>query len=120
MAAVFDFLSDDDSRRRAAAVASLTLDGSPMSARVGQAIKDITYERTIEAASTVTLALIDPDGDLLDSGLFSSAVDLELPAPRNAVRPTRRSLSTPRRSATGSCGSRRPRPSSASTSRTAK
>jgi hypothetical protein len=87
MAAVFDFLSDDDSRRRAEAVASLTLDGSPMSAKVGQAIKDITYERTIEAASTVTLALIDPDGDLLDSGLFSSAVDLELPAPRNAVPP---------------------------------
>jgi hypothetical protein len=87
MAAVFDFLSDEESARRAAAVASLTLDGSPMSAKVGQAIKDITYERTIEAASTVTLALIDPDGDLLDSGLFSSAVDLELPAPRNAVPP---------------------------------
>jgi hypothetical protein len=87
MAAVFDFLSDEESARRAEAVASLTLDGSPMSAKVGQAIKDITYERTIEAASTVTLALIDPDGDLLDSGLFSSAVDLELPAPRNAVPP---------------------------------
>jgi hypothetical protein len=29
----------------------------------------------------VSLVLIDPDGDLLDSGLFSAAVDIELPLP---------------------------------------
>jgi hypothetical protein len=50
-------------------------------------IQDIPFERTIEGASTVTLALIDPDGELLDSGLFSAAVDIELPSPSAIVQP---------------------------------
>jgi hypothetical protein len=68
-------------RRRAAAIAALTLDGKTLTANVANAIQDIPYERSIEGASTVNLMLIDPDGDLLDSGLFSAAVDIELPAP---------------------------------------
>lgn len=85
MAAVYDFLSADDSQRRAAVIGVLRLNGRELDARVGQAIKDIPFERTVEGASTVTLALIDPDGELLDSGLFSAAVDIELPAPGSIV-----------------------------------
>src|SRR3954462_2872561 len=81
MAAVFDFLPSDESVRRAAAIASLTLDGRKLDAKVSGAIKDIPYERNIEGASTVTLERVDPDVDLLDSGLFPAAVDLQLPAP---------------------------------------
>lgn len=79
--AVFPFLSEPDSARRALAIESLTLNGKALDARVSTAVKDIPYERNIDGASTVQLVLVDPDGDLLDSGLFSAAVDIELPAP---------------------------------------
>jgi hypothetical protein len=86
MTAVFPFLPDAESRRRELAIESITLNGETLDARVSMAIKDIPYERTIEGASTVQLLLIDPDGELLDSGLFSAAVDIELPGP-SAITP---------------------------------
>jgi hypothetical protein len=86
-APVFDFLAPDESARRAAAIAALTLDGKTLTANVANAIQDIPYERSIEGASTVNLMLIDPDGDLLDSGLFSASVDIELPAPSWVIPP---------------------------------
>lgn len=83
---VFPFLEPDDAQRRAAAIEALTLDGRRLDAKVADAIQDIPFERSIEGASTVTLKLVDPDGDLLDSGLFSAAVDLELPLPGLGAR----------------------------------
>jgi hypothetical protein len=86
MAAVFPFQSEAESRRRELAIEAMTLNGEALDARVSMAIKDIPYERTIEGASTVQLLLVDPDGELLDSGLFSAAVDIELPGP-SAITP---------------------------------
>jgi hypothetical protein len=83
---VFPFLEPDDAERRAAAIEALTLDGRRFDANVSDAIQDIPFERDITGASTVSLVLIDPDGDLLDSGLFSAAVDIELPLPGFATR----------------------------------
>jgi hypothetical protein len=78
---VFPFLEADDAERRAAAIEALTLDGKRFDAKVADAIQDIPFERDISGQSTVSLLLIDPEGDLLDSGLFSASVDIELPLP---------------------------------------
>jgi hypothetical protein len=85
MAAVFPFLPEPESQRRELAIESLVLNGQTLDAHASAAIKDIPYERSIEGASTVQLVLVDPDGDLLDSGLFSAAVDIELPSPSAIV-----------------------------------
>lgn len=45
---------------------------------VTRAVTGAELERTIDGASTITVSLHDPDRKLLRSGLFESAVDIEL------------------------------------------
>ena len=52
----------------------LTLPGIPVDSR----ITDGSIDRTMEAASTLTLSLDDTRRDLLRSGIFSQQIDLEL------------------------------------------
>jgi hypothetical protein len=85
MATVFPFLPETDSARRELAIGALTLNGETVTAQVSNAIKDIPYERTIEGASTVSLVLVDADGDLLDSGLFSRPSTLRSPGPSSII-----------------------------------
>jgi hypothetical protein len=82
---VFPWLEGDVSETRALALDELTLDGKKLDANVSDALQDIPFERTIEGASTVQLVLIDPYGDVLDSGLFSAAVDVDLPTPNGRI-----------------------------------
>src|SRR5678816_1079654 len=82
---VFPWPEPDTSATRAMVMETLTLDGARLDTDVSTAIQDIPFIRTILGASRVTLALIDPYGDLLDSGLFSAAVDVELPAPNGRI-----------------------------------
>jgi hypothetical protein len=82
---VFPWLDPDVSATRALALETLTLDGAKLDTNVASAIQDIPFIRTITGASRVSLLLIDPYGDLLDSGLFSAAVDVEIPAPNGRI-----------------------------------
>jgi hypothetical protein len=82
---VFPWLDPDVSATRALVMDTLTLDGAKLDTDVATAIQDIPFIRTITGASSVKLVLIDPYGDLLDSGLFSAAVDVELPAPNGRI-----------------------------------
>jgi murein DD-endopeptidase MepM/ murein hydrolase activator NlpD len=82
---VFPWLDPDVSATRALVMDTLTLDGAKLDTDVATAIQDIPFIRTITGASSVKLMLIDPHGDLLDSGLFNAAVDVELPAPNGRI-----------------------------------
>jgi hypothetical protein len=44
--------------------------------RIGDRVLDYEVNLTILAASTITLTLADPDGDLFTSGLFDRAIDI--------------------------------------------
>jgi hypothetical protein len=74
----FDWLPDDLEEARFRALDRLRLDGRDPDVRVADALRDVRVERTITGASTVTLDLLDPDGDLLDSDLFQHAVEVRI------------------------------------------
>jgi hypothetical protein len=92
---VFTYLEPDDSERREAAIENLYLNGKRLDVNVAAAIVDIPFERDIGSASTVSLQVMDPDGALLASGLFSAAVDIELPLPSLVARQDPKALPLP-------------------------
>lgn len=65
------------------AVADVTLDdfildGRPMDANVRNAVDDIAINRAIDGASTLTVGIDDPKGELLNSPVLAKAVDVWL------------------------------------------
>lgn len=82
---VFPWLSVEDSELRALVIETAALNGEKLDARIVGALQDISFERTILGASVLSLVMLDPYGDLLDSGLFSQSVDFELPAPNGRM-----------------------------------
>jgi hypothetical protein len=60
----------DSEAARRLALDRLRIEGREVHAQIGDALIDAPWERSIDGASTLTLNLIDPAGDLLDSGLF--------------------------------------------------
>lgn len=75
---VFEWLGEDVADARLRAVAKLKLDGRDVDVKVASALRDVRIDRTITGASTVTIDLLDPDGDLLDSPVFGHQVQVEL------------------------------------------
>lgn len=59
-------------------VEDLTLNGIGIRAFVGDAITDSKVGLTVEGASTLSLDIEDPKLELIQSGLFSNVVDLDL------------------------------------------